>query len=82
MGTERERAKILEQAEKSIKRGKLQEAINEYLKLLDFDAQDVNVRNLLSDLYLRANQKDRAIEEMYKVASYYEERGMYSRSTN
>ncbi len=80
MGTERERAKILEQAEKSIKRGKLQEAINEYLKLLDFDAQDVNVRNLLSDLYLRANQKDRAIEEMYKVASYYEERGMYSQS--
>jgi tetratricopeptide (TPR) repeat protein len=80
MGTERERAKILEQAEKSVKRGKLQEAINEYLKLLDFDAQDVNVRNLLSDLYLRANQKDRAIEEMYKVASYYEERGMYSQS--
>jgi len=80
MGTERERAKILEQAEKNIKRGKLQDAINEYLKLLDFDAQDVNVRNLLSDLYLRANQKDRAIEEMYKVASYYEERGMYSQS--
>lgn len=80
MGTERERAKILEQAEKNVKRGKLQDAINEYLKLLDFDAQDVNVRNLLSDLYLRANQKDRAIEEMYKVASYYEERGMYSQS--
>ena len=80
MGTERERVKILEQAERSVKRGKLQEAINEYLKLLDFDAQDVNVRNLLSDLYLRANQKDRAIEEMYKVASYYEGRGMYSQS--
>jgi tetratricopeptide (TPR) repeat protein len=80
MGTERERAFILEQAEKSVKRGKFQEAINEYLKLLDFDAQDVYVRNLLSDLYLRANQKDRAIEEMYKVASYYEERGMYSQS--
>ena len=80
MGTERERVKILEQAERSVKRGKLQEAINEYLKLLDFDAQDVNVRNLLSDLYLRANQRDRAIEEMYKVASYYEGRGMYSQS--
>ena len=80
MGTERERAKFLENAEKSVKKGKFQEAIREYQKVLAVDPQDINVRNLVSDLYLRMNQKDRAIEEMYKIASHYEERGSYSQS--
>jgi len=80
MGTERERARFLENAEKSVKKGKFQEAIREYQKVLAVDPRDINVRNLLSDLYLRTNQKDRAIEEMYKIASYYEERGSYSQS--
>ena len=80
MGTEKERAKFLENAERSVKKGKFQEAIREYKKILAVDPQDVNVRNLLSDLYLRMNQKDMAIEEMYKIATYYEERGSYSQS--
>ncbi|MCK4760419.1 MAG: tetratricopeptide repeat protein, partial [Candidatus Aminicenantes bacterium] len=80
MGTERERAKFLENAEKSVKKGKFQEAIREYQKVLAVDPRDINVRNLLSDLYLRTNQKDRAIEEMYRIASHYEERGSYSQS--
>ncbi|UCE21870.1 MAG: tetratricopeptide repeat protein, partial [Candidatus Aminicenantes bacterium] len=80
MGTERERARFLENAEKNIKRGKFQDAIREYQKVLAVDPQDINVRNLVSDLYLRMNQKDNAIEELYKVASHYEERGSYSQS--
>ena len=80
MGTERERARFLENAEKNVKRGKLQEAIQEYKKVLAVDPQDVHVRNIVSDLYLKSNQKDRAIEELYKVASHYEERGSYSQS--
>ncbi len=80
MGTERERAKFLENAEKNVKRGKFQDAIQEYQKVLAVDPQDINVRNLVSDLYLRMNQKDRAIEELYKIASHYEERGSYSQS--
>lgn len=80
MGTEKERAKFLEQAERSVKKGKLQEAIREYQKLLALDSQDVNTRTLVSDLFLKINQKDRAIEELYKIASHYEERGSYSQS--
>lgn len=80
MGTERERSRFLENAERNVKRGKLQEAIQEYKKVLAVDPQDVHVRNIVSDLYLKANQKDRAIEEMYKIASHYEERGSYSQS--
>ncbi len=80
MGTERERAKFLEQAERSVKKGKLQEAIREYQKLLAVDPQDVNTRSIVSDIFLKMNQKDRAIEELYKIASHYEERGSYSQS--
>ncbi len=80
MGSEKDRLRILELAEKAVKRGKLQEAINEYQKLLTGDAQDISVRNIISDLYLKSNQKDRAIEEFYKIASFYEERGLYSQS--
>lgn len=80
MGTERERSKFLEQAERSVKKGKLQEAIREYKKLLALDPQDVNTRSLVSDIFLKLNQKDRAIEELYKIASHYEERGSYSQS--
>lgn len=80
MGTERERARFLENAEKNVKRGKFQDAIQEYKKVLAVDPQDVNVRNLISDLYLRMNQKDNAIEQLYKIASHYEERGSYSQS--
>lgn len=80
MGSEKDRLRILELAEKAVKRGKLQEAINEYQKLLTGDAQDISVRNILSDLYLKSNQKDRAIEEFYKIANFYEQRGLYTQS--
>ncbi len=80
MGSEKDRLRILELAEKAVKRGKLQEAINEYQKLLTGDAQDISIRNILSDLYLKSNQKDRAIEEFYKIANFYEQRGLYTQS--
>ncbi len=80
MGTEKERARFLENAEKNVKRGKFQDAIQEYKKVLAVDPQDINVRSLVSDLYLRMNQKDSAIEQLYKIASHYEERGSYSQS--
>jgi tetratricopeptide (TPR) repeat protein len=80
MGTEKERSRFLENAEKNVKRGKFQDAIQEYKKVLAVDPQDINVRNLVSDLYLRMNQKDSAIEQLYKIASHYEERGSYSQS--
>jgi tetratricopeptide (TPR) repeat protein len=74
------RGKTRELAEKYAKKGKLTEAICEYKKLLTGDTQEVNVRNIISSLYLRMNQKKRALDELARVASHYEERGLYSQA--
>ncbi|NIM59802.1 MAG: tetratricopeptide repeat protein [Candidatus Aminicenantes bacterium] len=74
------RGKTRELAEKYVKKGKLTEAITEYKKLLTGDSQEVNIRNIISNLYLKMNQKRRALEELAQVASHYEERGLYSQA--
>jgi tetratricopeptide (TPR) repeat protein len=74
------KGKTREQAEKFVKKGKLTEAISEYKKLLTGDTQEVNVRNIISNLYLKMNQKRRALDELAQVASHYEERGLYSQA--
>jgi tetratricopeptide (TPR) repeat protein len=76
--TSRERTREL--AEKYVKKGKLTDAISEYKKLLTGDTQEVNVRNIISNLYLKMNQKRRALDELAQVASHYEERGLYSQA--
>lgn len=80
MSTDKERAKTIELAEKYVKKGKLQDAINEYKKLLSGSAQDINFRNIISDLYVKLNQKDKAVEELYKIGSFYDERGLFSQT--
>jgi len=74
------RGKTRELAEKYVKKGKLTEAISEYKKLLTGDTQEVNVRNIISNLYLKMNQKRKALEELAQVAGHYEERGLYSQA--
>ena len=74
------RGKTRELAEKYVKKGKLTEAVCEYKKLLTGDTQEVNVRNIISSLYLKMNQKKRALDELAQVASHYEERGLYSQA--
>ncbi|MBA7680502.1 Lipopolysaccharide assembly protein B [subsurface metagenome] len=74
------RGKTRELAEKYVKKGKLTDAISEYKKLLTGDTQEVNVRNIISSLYLKMNQKIRALEELAQVAGHYEERGLYSQA--
>ena len=74
------RGKTRELAEKYVKKGKLTDAISEYKKLLTGDTQEVNVRNIISTLYLKMNQRSRALDELAQVAGHYEERGLYSQA--
>jgi tetratricopeptide (TPR) repeat protein len=80
MSSEKEKAKTIELAEKHIKKGKFQEAISEYRKLITGSAQDINFRNIISDLYLKLNKKAKAVEELNIIAGFYDERGLYSQS--
>ena len=80
MSSERERSKTIELAEKHVKKGKLKEAILEYQKLLDGSAQDIHIRNVIGDLYIKSNQNDKAIEEFQRISDYYHQRGLSSQS--
>jgi len=78
MHSNKERNKIIEQAEKYVKKGKIEEAIAEYRKLLTGNAQDLNIRIQIGDLYAKSGQIKRAIIELKKIAGIYEERGSFN----
>jgi len=75
-----ERAKIEAQAEKLIKRGRLQDAITELQKLLSGTEQDIPIRTQIGDLYVQAGQKRKAVEELLNIADYYEKKGLNSKA--
>lgn len=76
----KEKEQIAAQADKLVKKGKIQEAVAEYEKLVADDEQDVKIRAILGDLYIELNQKEKAIEEFKNVAANYEKKGIYSKS--
>ncbi len=68
-------------AEKYVKRGKYRDAINEYQKLLTgSQEQDITIRNILGDLYIKADLIDAAVEEFLRIAQHYEQRNIYAKS--
>jgi tetratricopeptide (TPR) repeat protein len=75
-----DRVRVVEQAEKYVKSGKIKEAIAEYEKLLGGDPQDFASSNIIGDLYIRLGQNDKAAEAFKDVATEYEKRGLYSQA--
>jgi tetratricopeptide (TPR) repeat protein len=74
-----DKQKVEIQAEKLIKKGKFEEAIFTYQKLLTGEDQDYQIKNIIGDLYIKAGDKERAIREFNKIADFYEQRGIYSK---
>src|SRR4051812_46511244 len=67
----------LRNAEKLLRQGKLEAAAAEYLRVVEDQPGDWNTANTLGDLYSRAGQTDRAIEQFLKVAESLREEGQY-----
>ncbi len=80
MVSEVDRSKTIEQAERCVKRGKYGDAIEVYRRLLSGGAQDISIRNIISELHIRLKQENKAVEEYYQIASYYEGRGLYTQA--
>lgn len=80
MNQKRDRDRIQILAEKYIKKEKYIEAIKEYQKLLSGDEQDVQIWNTVGDLYIKANQKAKAVEEFKKIAAHFEDKGIFTKS--
>ena len=64
------REDILKRAEKLLRQGKLDGAIEEYVRLIEEQPRDWNSINVLGDLYLRAGNTDRAVEQFTRVADH------------
>lgn len=67
-------------AEKYIKKGKYEEAIREYRKLLSGGDEDITIRNTLGDLYIKTGLNEKAIKEFRRVASHYEDKGLFAKA--
>jgi tetratricopeptide (TPR) repeat protein len=67
----------LRNAEKLLRQGKLEAAAAEYLRVVEDQPGDWNTANTLGDLYARAGQVERAIEQFLKVADSLREEGQF-----
>lgn len=61
---------VLKQAEKLIRQGKLDGAIQEYVRLVADQPRDWASLNALGDLYVRAGAADRAVEQFTRIADH------------
>ncbi|MBI4887124.1 MAG: tetratricopeptide repeat protein [Acidobacteria bacterium] len=78
MPTDREAA--LKKAEKLLRQGKLDGAIEEYVRLIDDQPRDFNSINALGDLYVRAGDPDRAVAQFTRVADHLFAEGFLSKA--
>ena len=75
-----DRPLILRNAEKLLRQGKLQAAIAEYLRVVEDQPKDWNTANILGDLYMRAGQSDKAIEQFVRIADSLSHDGFYPKA--
>ncbi len=74
------RDKVLREAEKLVQRGKVEQAIREYEKVLKSNPNDANTINRVGDLYGRVGQVDKAIELYERIADYFTQDGFTTKA--
>jgi tetratricopeptide (TPR) repeat protein len=70
-----DRPAILRNAEKLLRQGKIDQAIAEYLRIVEEQPSDWNTANVLGDLYVRAGQIDRAVDQFIRIADHLHNEG-------
>jgi tetratricopeptide (TPR) repeat protein len=75
-----DRETALKNAEKAIKLGKVDAAIAEYVKIVEAQPRDWNTANALGDLYVRANQTARAVQQYTRIADHLADEGFYPKA--
>jgi tetratricopeptide (TPR) repeat protein len=76
-----DRAEALKKAEKLLRQGKLELAIAEYARMIDEQPRDWNTRNMVGDLYVRANQPDKAVAQYTLIADHLYAEGFFSKAS-
>jgi tetratricopeptide (TPR) repeat protein len=75
-----DRESSLRRAEKLLRQGRLDGAIQEYERLVEEQPQDWNTRNLLGDLYVRAGQVEQAAAHFTWIADHFAREGFFPRA--
>ena len=75
------REETLKTAEKLLKQGKMAEAIEEYVRLVEDKPDDWNMANTLGDLYVKAGQSERAAEQFNRAADHLYGEGFFPRAS-
>jgi len=76
-----DRAATLKNAEKLLRQGKIEPAIAEYLRLVEDQPRDWNLANTLGDLYCRAQQVDKGVEQFTRIADSLNEAGFLPKAS-
>lgn len=75
-----DRAVTLRNAEKLIRQGKLEAAIAEFVRIVEDQPNDWNAKNTLGDLYARAGQVDKAIDQFMEIADNLNDEGAVAKA--
>ncbi|HEX7251526.1 MAG TPA: tetratricopeptide repeat protein, partial [Thermoanaerobaculia bacterium] len=75
MATSREQ--LLQSAEKSLAKGKLDQALKDYLRVLDDNPKDIPTLNKVGDLYVRMNRPGDSIPFFTRIADFYSRDGFF-----
>lgn len=76
-----DRNESLRRAEKLLRQGRLDGAVEEYERLLEEQPHDWNTRNILGDLYVRAGQIDQAVAHFTRIGDHFAQEGFLSRAS-
>ncbi len=71
------REQVLQSAEKLLSRGKLDQALKEYLRVLEGNPKDIATLNKVGDLYVRMNRPGDSIPFFERIADFYSKDGFF-----
>jgi tetratricopeptide (TPR) repeat protein len=71
------REQVLQSAEKLLSRGKLDQALKEYLRVLEDNPKDIPTLNKVGDLYVRMNRPGESIPYFERIADFYSKDGFF-----
>lgn len=75
-----DREGALKSAEKALRQGRIDAAIAEYVKVVEAQPRDWNSANALGDLYVRANQLDKGLQQFARIADHLSAEGFYPKA--
>lgn len=75
-----DREDTLKKAEKLLRQGRLDAAIAEYVRVVEDQPRDWNTANTLGDLYVRANQLNKAVAQYARIADHFFKEGFYPKA--